>query len=122
MPTAGVVEKKKIMRRTIGAWHFSARTGSVIVKETPGPAVCIAVTATRKTKPTMKINDFEPFEVITEDLRLVDKPDPVDHKPTRVRVVRDPKTMKAYQIDLKNHEYREAKHVLGDYGPWKKIE
>jgi hypothetical protein len=70
----------------------------------------------------MKIQDFERFEVITEDLRLVDKPDPVDHKPTRVRVVRDPKTMKAYQIDLKNREYREAKHVLGDYGPWKKLD
>ena len=69
----------------------------------------------------MKLSDFEKLEVITEDLRLVDKLDPVDKKPTRVRVVKDPKTGKAYQVDLKNQEYREAKNVLGNYGEWKKI-
>lgn len=68
----------------------------------------------------MKLSDFDSFETISEDLMLGDKFHP-DGSLVHVKVVRDKKTKRAYQIDFKNGEYREAAHVLGNYGEWQKL-
>ncbi len=69
----------------------------------------------------MKLSDLEKFEVISQDLMLGDRFRP-DGTLAHVKVVRDTKTKRAYQIDLKTKEYREAAHVLGNYGEWKKLD
>lgn len=70
----------------------------------------------------MKLSDLEKFEVISEDLMLGDRFDADGKTLTRVRVLRDKKTKRAYQVDMKRKEYREAEHVLGNYGEWKKLD
>ena len=69
----------------------------------------------------MRLSDFEKFEVIAEHLMLGDKFNS-DGSLVYVKVYRDKKTQRAYQVDLKANEYRDAEHVLGNYGPWKKLE
>lgn len=66
-------------------------------------------------------SDLSKFEVITEQLMLADRLNPDDKKPVIVKVYRDKKTQRAYQVDLRNKEYREARHVLEQYGEWKKL-
>ena len=68
----------------------------------------------------MTLRDLEKYEVITQELILGDQVNP-DKSAVRVKVVRDVKTGKAYQIDLKNQRYREAPHVLSNYGDWKQL-
>jgi len=68
----------------------------------------------------MKLADIEKLEVISLDLMLGDR-FREDGTLARVRVYKDPKTKKAYQVDLHTKEYREAAHVLGNYGEWKKL-
>lgn len=69
----------------------------------------------------MRLSDFKKYEVIAEHLMLGDKFH-TDGSFVYVKVYRDPKTKKAYQVDEKSNEYREADHVLGNYGDWKKLE
>lgn len=69
----------------------------------------------------MRLSDFDKFEVIAEHLMLGDKFNP-DGSLVHVKVFKDKKTQKAYQVDLKANEYREATHILGNYGEWKKLE
>ena len=73
----------------------------------------------------MKAADFSDlgrFEVIMEQLMLGDRVNPDDKRPVVVKVVRDKKTQRAYQVDFKNKEYRESRHVLEPYSDWKKLE
>ena len=69
----------------------------------------------------MKLKDLEKFEVIAEHLMLGDRFN-ADGTLAHVKVFRDTKTKRAYQVDLKTNEFREAAHVLGNYGDWKKLE
>lgn len=68
----------------------------------------------------MKASDFEKLEVITVELMLGDKRNS-DGTLAKVKVYRETKTGKAFQVDYRNGEYREASHVLGNYGSWKKL-
>lgn len=73
----------------------------------------------------MKAKDFDDlnkFEVITVHLMLGDRVNPDDKKPVIVKVFRDKKTQRAYQVDFRNKEYRESKHVIEPYGEWKKLD
>ncbi len=73
----------------------------------------------------MKAADFSDlgrFEVIMEQLMLGDRVNPDDKKPVVVKVVRDKKTQRAYQVDFRNKEYRDSRHVLEPYSDWKKLE
>lgn len=68
----------------------------------------------------MKLADIEKLENISQDLMLGDR-FRKDGTLARVKVYKDAKTKKAYQVDLQTMEYREASHVLGNYGEWKKL-
>jgi len=71
----------------------------------------------------MRYEDFldrAVYEVITEQLLLADRFNP-DGSPVRVRIYRHKKSQAAYQVDSTNGCYRESKHVLGQYGEWKKL-
>jgi len=39
-----------------------------------------------------------------------------------VKVLRDKKTQRAYQVDFKNKLFRDSKHVLEPYSDWKPLE
>jgi len=69
----------------------------------------------------MKLADIEKLEVISLDLMLGDRFREDGKTLARVKVYKDPKTKKAYQVDVQTNEYREAAHVLGNYGEWKKL-
>ena len=72
----------------------------------------------------MKAQEFKDlgvYEVISEHLMLADRTNPDDKKPVVVKVFRNKKTQVAYQVDFRNGFYREAKHVLQQYGEWKKL-
>lgn len=73
----------------------------------------------------MKASDFSDlgkYEVIMEQLMLGDRVNPDDKKPVVVKVLRDKKTQRAYQVDFRNKEYRDSRHVLEPYSEWKKLE
>ena len=73
----------------------------------------------------MKPSDFSDlgrFEVIMEQLMLGDRVNPDDKRPVVVKVFRDKKTQRAYQVDFKNQLYRDSRHVLEPYSDWKKLE
>lgn len=73
---------------------------------------------------TMKAADFKKldvYEVITENLTLADRKNP-DGSLVTVKVYRHKKSEAAFQVDFKNGVYREAKHVLMQYGDWKKLD
>ncbi len=69
-----------------------------------------------------EFSDLGKYEVIMEQLMLGDRVNPDDKKPVVVKVLRDKKTQRAYQIDLRNNVYRESRHVLEPYSDWKKLE
>jgi hypothetical protein len=72
----------------------------------------------------MKATDFDNltrFEVIMEVLELADRFNPDDKKRVKVKVFRDKKTQRAYQVDFRNKEYRESRHVIEPYSDWKKL-
>ncbi len=71
---------------------------------------------------TSEFSDLVRFEVIMEQLMLGDKVNPDDKKPVVVKVLRDKKTQRAYQVDFKNKLYRDSKHVLEPYSDWKRLE
>lgn len=65
----------------------------------------------------MNAKDFEDrsrFEIVTEHLVLADRK-------VAVKVYKDRKTGRAYQVDFKSGEYRDSRHVLEPYGDWKKL-
>ncbi len=68
-----------------------------------------------------EFSDLGRFEVIMEQLMLGDQVNPDDKKPVVVKVMRDKKTQRAYQLDFKNKLYRESKHVLEPYSDWKAL-
>lgn len=70
---------------------------------------------------SLRAKDLPGLELISHDLMLADQKNPDNGQLARVKVLRDSKTQKAYQVDLRNHRYREATHVLGDYGDWKPL-
>ncbi len=69
-----------------------------------------------------EFSDLGRFEVIMEQLMLGDKVNPDDKKPVIVKVLRDKKTQRAYQVDYKNKLFRDSKHVLEPYSDWKPLE
>ena len=69
-----------------------------------------------------EFSDLGKYEVIMEQLMLGDRVNPDDKKPVVVKVLRDKKTQRAYQVDFKNNEYRDSRHVLEPYSDWKKLE
>ena len=69
-----------------------------------------------------EFSDLGRFEVIMEQLMLGDKVNPDDKKPVIVKVLRDKKTQRAYQVDFKNKLFRDSKHVLEPYSDWKPLE
>ena len=72
----------------------------------------------------MKRSDFDDrsrYEVVTVHLILADKRGPDGKSAVAVKVYKDVKSGRAYQVDDLNGEYRESRHVIEPYGEWKKL-
>jgi hypothetical protein len=61
------------------------------------------------------------FELVMRALPLAEEKGPGGASIV-VEVFREKKTGRGYQIDRAHGRYREAKHVLEPYGPWRELE